>query len=158
MSPTPWSPRPAGVDDADEVARLLHDFNNEFAAPSPGASVLAARLRRLLAHDSTVVVLAGRPAVAVALVTFRSNVWYDGPVALLDELYVEPGLRGRGIGAEVMDLVLAMCRERGVELVEVNVDEGDVDAQRFYDRLGFSLRDPDSGERAFYVSMDLERG
>ena len=28
------------ADDADEVARLLHDFNREFNTPSPGVEVL----------------------------------------------------------------------------------------------------------------------
>ena len=44
----------------------------------------------LLATDETVAILAGTPAVAVALVTLRPNVWYAGRVALLDELYVAP--------------------------------------------------------------------
>lgn len=150
-----WAPRLAGTDDAGEVARLLHDFNTEFDTPSPGADVLAPRLRALLAGESTVAVLAGTPAVAVALVTLRPNVWYAGPVALLDELYVVPDLRGHGIGTNVIDLVLTTVRARGVELVEINVDESDVDAQRFYERHGFSVIDPDSSERAFYYSQEL---
>jgi GNAT superfamily N-acetyltransferase len=151
-----WVPRLATVDDAGEVARLLHDFNTEFATPSPGPDVLAARLATLLAGDATLAILAGeRPAVAVALVTFRPNVWYAGEVALLDELYVRPDLRGRGIGSAIVDLLLATARARGVGLVEINVDEGDVDAQRFYGRHGFSAVDLDSGERAFYYSQEL---
>src|SRR5690606_2538623 len=71
-------PREATAADAAEVARLLHDFNNEFDTPSPGADVLAARLQVLLAGDETFAILAGRPAVAVALVTLRPNVWYAG--------------------------------------------------------------------------------
>ena len=47
--------------------------------------------------------------------------------------------------------------ERGAELVEINVDEGDVDAQRFYERHGFSPTEPDTGERAFYFFQELER-
>jgi GNAT superfamily N-acetyltransferase len=149
------STRLATPDDAEEVARLLHDFNLEFDTPTPGVDVLAPRLRRLLAGADTIAILAGTPALGVALVTFRPNVWYPGPVALLDELYVVPSLRSRGIGSAIVDHLLRLARERGVDVIEINVDEGDVDAQRFYERHGFSVTDPDTGERAFYLYREL---
>ena len=155
MGADDWTPRLATLADADELGRLLHDFNTEFDTPSPGPDVVATRLRALLAEDSTFAILAGRPAVAVALVTLRPNVWYEGPVALLDELYVEPSLRGHGIGSRIIDLLLTTARARGAELVEINVDEADVDAQRFYERHGFVMADPDSAERAFYLYQEL---
>lgn len=146
----------AGVDDATEIAGLLHDFNTEFETPSPGAEVLAPRLRRLLAGEVTFALLAGRPAVGVALVTLRPNVWYDGRVALLDELYVVPDLRGQGIGTAIIEELLTQARDRGVDLIEINVDEVDVDAQRFYGRHGFSSTEtPDSTDRAFYYWREL---
>ena len=147
--------RQATPDDADEVARLLHDFNREFDTPSPGVEVLGSRLRQLLAEDMTIAILAGTPAVGVALVTFRPNVWYAGRVALLDELYVVPPLRSRGIGTAIIDHLLTLARDEGVGLVEINVDEADVDAQRFYERHGFSATEPDTGERAFYYFQEL---
>jgi GNAT superfamily N-acetyltransferase len=150
-----WPPRLATPADADEAARLLYDFNVEFETPTPAVDVLAARLRVLLAGTETFAILAGTPAVAVALVTLRPNVWHVGPVALLDELYVVPDLRGRGVGSRVIDLLLATVRQRSVSLVEINVDEGDVDAQRFYERHGFAATDPGSTERALYFFRDL---
>ena len=147
--------RRAGPDDAPVVARLLHDFNIEFDTPSPGTAILTRRLRSLLGEPSTIAYLAGEPATGVALVTLRSNVWYDGPVALLDELYVEPGRRGHGLGAAMIHLLIADVRETGVSAIEINVDAEDVDAQRFYERHGFSGVDPDTGERAFYYSLEL---
>lgn len=150
-----WPARRATPRDADEVAKLLHDFNIEFDTESPGPDVLARRLRTLLVQSSTVALVAGRPAVAVALVTLRSNVWYEGRVALLDELYVVPQLRGRGIGTSVVELLVSTMRAAGVELVEINVDQGDVDAQRFYERHGFSGYEPDTGERAYYYWREL---
>ncbi|HEY8525326.1 MAG TPA: GNAT family N-acetyltransferase [Acidimicrobiales bacterium] len=157
MGPDRWPPRRATVDDADDIARLLHDFNVEFATPSPGPAVLADRLRRLLAGDRTVALVAGTPPVAVALVTLRPNVWYDGEVALLDELYTVPELRSRGIGSALVELLLAWARDRGVDLIEINVDEADVDAQRFYERHGFSGFGSETNERAFYYSQEIRR-
>lgn len=147
--------RRAAVDDAAEVARLLHDFNTEFDTPSPGVDVLTARLRTLLAGDSTFALLAGTPSLAVALVTVRPNVWYEGQVALLDELYVVPERRGHGIGTVVIEELKAIATASGIDLIEINVDEGDVDAQRFYERHGFSATEPGSSERALYYFQEV---
>jgi GNAT superfamily N-acetyltransferase len=138
------------ADDVADAAQLLHDFNTEFDTPTPGASVLAGRLERLLAGNAVYVVLAGRPSVGVAVVSLRPNVWFDGPVALLDELYVAPAYRSRGLGGRILALVREEAARRGAELVEINVDEGDTDARRFYERHGFSAIEPDTGERALY--------
>ena len=155
MSVTSYPVRVARVEEAAEVARLLHDFNTEFETPTPGVEVLAHRLMHLLADPGTFALLAGTPAIAVGLVTLRTNVWYDGQVALLDELYVEPQLRSQGIGTAMIDLLVRTCRARGVELIEINVDEADVDTQRFYERHGFSGIEPDTGDRAFYYFQEL---
>ena len=155
MIPAPLDVRLATEADAVEVGRLLHDFNIEFDTPTPGPDVLAARLATLLGSATTFAILAGRPAVALALVTLRTNVWYDGPVALLDELYVEPPLRSRGIGSAVMKFMVAHAPRLGVDLIEINVDEGDVDAQRFYLRHRFTDTQPTTQERAFYFYREL---
>lgn len=146
--------RLAAPADAEVVAALLDDFNREFDTETPGTAVLAARLGSLLADASTFAVLGGDPVVGVALVTLRPNVWYPGPVALLDEMYVVPGRRGSGIGSAVIERMLRECVARGVSAVEINVDEGDVDAQRFYERHGFRGTD-ESGERAFFYEREL---
>ena len=86
--------------------------------------MLTTRLGRLLAGGNVVALLAGDPAVAVALLTLRPNVWYDGPVALLDELYVAPEVRGRGLGSALLAAAEALTRQRGGELLEINVDGG----------------------------------
>src|SRR5690606_40002861 len=64
--------------------------------------------------------LVGNPAIAVGLVTLRPNVWYEGRVALLDELYVEPTRRRQGSGSALIGLMLETCRRRGVDLVEIH--------------------------------------
>lgn len=93
--PSADTPRVATVLEATTVASLLDTFNREYNTPTPGTAVLATRLERLLAGGEVIALLIGDPAVAVALLTLRPNVWYDGPVALLDELYVAPELRAQ---------------------------------------------------------------
>lgn len=150
--------RRADIGDAEAVARMLHDFNTEFETPSPVPEILASRLQTLLATPTTFALLAGgpdSPNSGLAVVTLRSNVWYDGQVALLDELYVVPELRGNGIGSKLIEELLRMAESDGFDLIEINVDEADVDAHRFYARHGFSLVEPTTGERAFYISREL---
>ena len=146
--------RLATVDDAPAAARLLHDFNTEFGSPTPGPAVLERRLRELLAEETTLAWVGGDPAVGIALVTLRTNVWYDGQVALLDELYVAPGWRGRGVGSAMIDALLTRAGSENWGLVEINVDEFDHDARRFYERHGFARTEPGSDERALYYSRE----
>jgi GNAT superfamily N-acetyltransferase len=103
------SPRLASGADAGVAAELLDRFNREFDVPSSGPAVLTARLERLLTGRDVVALLAGTPAVGIALLTPRPNAWYEGPVALLDEPYVIPAERGRGIGTALLKAAEEMC-------------------------------------------------
>ena len=57
--------------------------------------MLATRLRHLLTGTDVIAVLAGDPAVAVALLTLRPNVWFDGPVGLGTSSMSHPRQRTR---------------------------------------------------------------
>jgi GNAT superfamily N-acetyltransferase len=145
----------AGVADASIVAALLDAFNREFDTPTPGPVVLETRLERMLAGGAVFAVLAGEPAMAVALLTMRPNVWYDGPVALLDELYVEPGSRGQGVGSALLAGAEAIALLRGAELLEINVDGDDTDARRFYERHGYANHEPGQDQPLLYYYREL---
>ncbi len=147
--------RRAGPADATEVAVLLHDFNVEFDTPSPGVAALAARLEEMLAGDGLVALLSEQPDTGVALMSFRPNAWYAGPVGLLDELFVRPLLRGSGIGTGLLTAAVELTRDRGAALLEINVDEPDTQARRFYERHGFICSDPTTGERSVYYWREL---
>jgi GNAT superfamily N-acetyltransferase len=132
--------RRATAPDAEVLGRMLWDFNTEFETETDDADVLAGRFARLLGLDEIVAVLAedaGTP-VGFALVSLRPAIWFDGPVAQLEELYVVPDRRAGGIGTQVLDLCRRAVRDLGAPEMHINVDEVDVDTRRFYERHGFT--------------------
>ncbi len=145
--------RRADARDAPAVAELLHAFNLEFGDPTPGPAAIAARLDAMLEREDVVLLVAGDPPQGLALLSFRPIVWEEGPVALCDELYVRPELRGRGIGTALLEAAFAAARERGSQSFELDTGEDDVDARRFYERHG--LRNDERGARELYYSRRL---
>jgi GNAT superfamily N-acetyltransferase len=148
-------PRRATTADAEVVAELLHAFNSEFSTPTPAPHELRSRLRLLLAGDDVVVLLIGEPASGLAVLSFRPSVWYRGPVAILDELYVRPGLRGRRLGSALLNAACDLVRDRGGELMEINVDGEDTDARRFYEVHGFTNTEPNQTDPMLYYYREL---
>ena len=151
----PSAPRAATPSDAETVARLLDAFNREYDAPTPGPEILTTRLRSLLAGSDVIAFLAGDPAVGVALLTLRPNVWYDGPIVLVDELYVVPEARGRGVGSALLVAVESLTRECGGQLIEIAVDGADNDAHRFYERHGYTATEAGQDQPSFYYHRSV---
>lgn len=150
------SVRVAHSRDAGVVAQLLDDFNREYDTPSPGVAVLTARLGQLLGGGEVFAVLGGDPAYGVGLLTLRPNVWYAGPVGLLDELYIVPHRRRQGLGTALLHAAEEVVRGRGGEVLEINVDEGDADARRFYERHGYRNSEPGKDEQLLYYFRELQ--
>jgi GNAT superfamily N-acetyltransferase len=153
----PIEVRRAGPEDARVVAELLEAFNAEFETPTPGVPFLARRCGELIAAGEMTVLLAGEPVEGLAVLRFRPSIYSETLDAYLEELYVVPGRRGQGIGGALMDRAMSLARERGAGRMDINVDEEDVDARRFYERLGFRNYDPagDPNERMFFYEREL---
>lgn len=150
--------RPAGPEDAAAIARLLHDFNTEYSEPTPGVAALTEHARRLLAAGEMTVLLAGSPEGVsaspdgISLIRFRNSVWTGGPEAHLQELYVVPARRGRGIGRALLEATIALAREAGAAGVDLNTGTTDTAARALYESAGFTNREgsPDGPSMLFY--------
>jgi ribosomal protein S18 acetylase RimI-like enzyme len=57
---------------------------------------------------------------------------------LIEDVRVASNRRSRGIGEQLVQWAVAQARERQCKLVELLTHQTRVDAQRFYERLGFS--------------------
>jgi ribosomal protein S18 acetylase RimI-like enzyme len=76
-------------------------------------------------------------AVVGLCLFFRSfSTWTGRPGAYVQDLYVAPALRGRGVGEALLRHLAADARRRGWAYVRLSVDAGNAKAQAFYDRIG----------------------
>ena len=137
--------------DAGSLGRMLYEFNTGFESATPTADEAARRFGDLLARDDVLAVVASPGSsdaptdVGFALLTLRPTPYSDHPLAQLEELYIRPDLRGRGVGAAIITRSLFEVVARRCEEMLINVDADDLGARRFYERHGFTDRDPDSG-------------
>jgi ribosomal protein S18 acetylase RimI-like enzyme len=148
--------RVAEPGDAADVARLLNDFNTEFDDFTPGVEALTENARRMLTDGEMTVVLAGDGPDALAELRFRRSVWTLETDAYLEELYVAPPLRGRGIGRALLEATLDVARERGATHIDLTTSLGDAAAIGLYESSGFSNREGRSdGPAMVYYEREL---
>jgi ribosomal protein S18 acetylase RimI-like enzyme len=148
--------RPAGAEDAEHVARLLHDFNSEYSEPTPPLETLAARAAELLATGDIRVLLAGDPPFGLAMVRFRPSIWSGGADAHLEELYVAPARRGGGAGRALLKAAIDLSRREGAEHFDVVTAEADTAAMGLYESFGMVNRErgPD-GPLMLYYELEI---
>ena len=56
----------------------------------------------------------------------------------IEAVRVAVSVRGRGIGAEMIDWAVEQCRARGCRMVQLTSDKSRTAAHRFYERLGWT--------------------
>ncbi len=147
----------ASTGQAGVVGRLLYDFNSEFGTPGPSAEEFATRFRFLLTRTDVLVLLSGTlvDPTGFAFLTLRPTSYYDGALAQLEELYVQPRLRGLGVGTALLATAVHEVSERGGAEMHINVDEVDTDARRFYERHGFTNLQPGTDCRMLCYLREL---
>jgi ribosomal protein S18 acetylase RimI-like enzyme len=126
--------------DAADVAAMVR----EIAAhedQTAHVQVLDTQWRSLLERPDVVVLLAERNGMAAGYVSAlrQLHLWTGGDVVDLDDLYVRPAHRDAGIGRRLMAALAALAAPEQL-LIRWGTEVDTVDAQRFYRRLGATLR------------------
>lgn len=67
--------------------------------------------------------------------------WLQAGDAYLEFLEVRRDLRNRGIGAGLMQAIEEAVRTRGIHRIRLHTGEGNIGAQRFYERHGWKHLD-----------------
>jgi GNAT superfamily N-acetyltransferase len=112
----------------------------------PGAELDPAALglvyERALASDSQAYLVAtsGGRVIGFGSLTPKNSLWQAGPLGYVDELVVDAGHRGRGVGALLLGQLAGLARGRGCRRLELDSGPHRTDAHRFYEHHGFARR------------------
>ena len=146
MSPVEVSPVP--VTALREPLGLLEEWLRD-GEPVPDSfveqlsrQVEAGDLEVLAAH------LEGRMA-GILVLALRPNVSLGAPFASIEDLFVHPRARRRGLGAALLQAAHDRCARRGISYLEAQVEE---DASTFYAACGY---EPEAEVRVFSRSLPI---
>ena len=129
---------PAKPTDAPTLGGLLHAFNGEFGEPTPTAETIAERAEPLIERGELTVLFAGEDPDRFVTLRFRPSLYTGALDAYVEELYVVPERRGRGLGRALLEATLEHARKRGAAHIDLNTSADDVAARGLYESLGFT--------------------
>nr|WP_272490681.1 GNAT family N-acetyltransferase [Mesobacterium pallidum] len=82
-----------------------------------------------------------RSPVGYIVITFGYAIELGGIEAFIDEFWIRPAVRGRGMGSEVLADLGPALGQHGVKALHLEVKREDAAAQKLYTRNHFRLRD-----------------
>jgi len=134
--------RPAVRADAPEIARLIRalaDYEklSDQAVGTP--AMIEAQLFGPRPAAEAFMALAGGRAVGFALFFATFSTFLCKPGLYLEDLFVEPGHRGAGIGKALLRRLAALAVERSCGRFEWRVLDWNTPSIRFYESLGATL-------------------
>lgn len=127
-------------EDIPELCRLLtilfsqeEDFQPDEAAQARGLSAIIADPE--IGH----ILVARQKGTVVGMVNllYTVSTALGDRVGLLEDMIVDPGVRGRGAGSLLLKQVIQFARTNGCKRITLLTDRTNKAAQRFYRRHGF---------------------
>lgn len=141
--------RPATEADAPAVAAAVEQLLVELGGRKPSAPALRAEVQAALDDPAIGAILVADAAgeiVGVLSASWQRALHVPGRYATIQDLWVDAGWRSRGVGAELVEALAALCAGQGVERIEVGLPRETFAAiaatEGFYARNGFEHLGP----------------
>lgn len=133
----------AKTDDFAKLDLLVEAFHSEMqiaSTPETRASGIVPLLQG--SPYGAVYLLGPRLApVGYIVVTFGWSVEFGGMDAFIDEVFIRPAVRGRGVATEALQGLAKALENVDVCALHLEVDRDDERTQNLYRRVGFEPRD-----------------
>ena len=131
--------RPIRADDVPAVVALVRELA-EYEKALHEVRLTEEQLTAVLFGDSPAlfghVAVVGDQVVGIALWFLNFSTWRGTHGVYLEDLYVQPQHRGRGLGKELLRTLAAVCVERGYSRLEWSVLDWNAPSIEFYKAAG----------------------
>jgi GNAT superfamily N-acetyltransferase len=131
--------RPIRPEDVPAVVGLVRELA-EYEKAAHEVRLTEEQLTTALFGDSPTlfghVALDGDTVVGMALWFLNFSTWRGTHGVYLEDLYVQPGHRGSGLGRELLRTLAAVCVERGYSRLEWSVLDWNTPSIEFYKAAG----------------------
>lgn len=130
---------PAHLETLDKLVAAFHEEAGiKLAAEKRKAGI--APLLDGIPHGAAYLIGPPRAPIGYLVVTFGWSLEFGGMDGFIDELYVRPGVRGRGIASETLQSLPRALAGAGLKALHLEVRRSDDKAQSLYSRAGFVKR------------------
>lgn len=120
--------------------RMLFDGYIAFYQAEVPDAVISLTFHRLLAGDHGMAGLVATDAtgsvIGLANLVFHRSTWSPTCYCYLEDLYVDPDVRGSGIGRALIEATYAEAGRRGATRTYWATQAANATARRLYDRVG----------------------
>jgi GNAT superfamily N-acetyltransferase len=82
----------------------------------------------------------GDRVVGFGSMTLKTHLWHGGLIGWVDELVVDAGYRGHGIGRKLLERLMELAGENGCRAIELDSAFHREEAHSFYEGLGLEKR------------------
>lgn len=108
---------------------------------TPEVSAAVVTLLEHSDYGEAYLLLEQQEVVGYAVLTWWFSLEFQGKAAFLDEIYLRPQARGRGLGSVVIEQLASHCRRKGIKTVRLEVEHENQQAQKTYLKNGFQHHD-----------------
>jgi ribosomal protein S18 acetylase RimI-like enzyme len=133
----------------------MSGFRDWQGRSEPDDARIAETVGRLLADPSTEFLLAGEPAAGVCQLRYRLSVWTGTDDCCLEDLFVDAGARGSGLGRALVEAALERARERGCARMDLDANEANEPALELYRSAGFGSWSDAAGGNDLFMRLRL---
>lgn len=133
--------RPALAADIPALCNLLDQLFAQEAEFTPDRAAQQRGLAAIVDNPAVgeiLVALENGRIVAMVNLLYTVSTALGARVALLEDMVVDTGARGSGLGSALLEHAIAHAREVGCRRITLLTDGDNLDAQRFYRRHGFA--------------------
>ena len=133
--------KPIRATDIDKTVSMMQDFyaiDNYPIDPAVSKSLLMEFLENESLGKGWLI-LNDAELIGYVILTFVFSFEYKGRIAFLDELYISPAGRGKGIGKQTVDFIREQALDLSINVIYLEIEGHNTIAQNLYLSKDFTV-------------------